>query len=158
MTEIIILDIFRHKNTNLESKLDWLPSTQKYSISAKDTQKTLAAVEHGHPREEASQFYGKQSEGNRQRHHQPGWKNKKEKNISGCVCWHVSNVFISGSLTFCLHSHTVLVWNPKANKPWRYFPVKQTPQMRMLHYIRYKQRGVKQVQSSPQLLKTHTNI
>lgn len=37
----------------------------------KDTQETLAAVEHGHSWEETSQLYGKHTEGHRQRNYKP---------------------------------------------------------------------------------------
>lgn len=42
-----------------------------HSVSGKDTQETLAAVEHGHSWEEPSQLYSKQTEGDCQCHHQP---------------------------------------------------------------------------------------
>lgn len=44
---------------------------QSINKQIKDTQETLAAVEHGHSCEETSQFYDKHTDGHRQRSYQP---------------------------------------------------------------------------------------
>lgn len=63
------------------------------SVNIKDTQETLAAVKHGHSWEEPSQLYSKQTEGDRQCHHQP---DTKRDALEG-----VSNYFLLG-MSMCL--------------------------------------------------------